>query len=345
MNQTSKSVINIQKLQELFGNYEIMKYFFMYALSPIGFLGLVLNIISLIIFKKKQLANKIVFNYIRYYLYTSIILCLQFFLGMFYCASPIFKFSDTFAAKFYAIRINFPIFSLFYFYNCFLDLIISIDRVSQFLPTFNLNKRFSHIRINVCLFLASLLLNASYFSVYSPAQYDFHIGANTTYSIFYTDLSSYGRSEIGQINILTIYVLRDIITLFIGLGFNVLAIVLLRRFVNNKKKFMEANKDKSIKDVKHVNLNLNLMVITMSLFSSLEHFLFLITYLHFYISKSNNYISVLLNLISLTFIIFKQFSNFFIFLIFNRIFRCEFLNLVLRRNKIAVLNSSTRNNS
>ena len=346
-NQTAIAIpnkISIQKIQELFGNYEIIDYFAIYGLSPIGLLGLILNIISLITFKKKQLSNKPCFDYIRHYLYTGILLSLLFFLRMFYLSPSYFKFADTFEAKFFNIRITFPIFSVIYFYNCFLDLIISMERAIQFLPKLNFINKFSHFKVSMCLFSVSLLLNASYFCVYSPAQYDFPLGANATYRVYYIDLSSYGRSQLGQINILAIYVLRDIITLFIGLGFNLTTIVLLRRFVKNKRN-LNTHKEQSSKDVKHVNLNVSYMVITMSLLASMEHFFFLLTYLYYYLSKSNNYVSVVLNLVSMTFILFKQVANFFIFFSFNKIFRCEFLNLILMKNTVITANSTSRNNN
>ena len=339
-NQTSEQAFSLTKLQELFGNYLISEQFYIYGIGPFGFLGLILNLISLITFKKRGLAKKPIFDFIRYYLYTSIILCFVFFICTFYLSPTFFKFADTIEAKIINIRMSFPVFSVVYFYNCFLDLIINIERASQFLPKLNFNK-ISHFKISVVLFLTSLLLNSSYFLVYTPAVYEMPISANSTLKIFYIDLSSYGRSQLGQVNILVVYGLRDIITLFIGLRFNVTTIVLLRRFVQ-KKKVLNAVSER-VKDVKHVSLNVTYMVITMSLLSSLEHFLFLLTYLNYYISNENSYVCNVLNIVSLSFILFKQFSNFFIFFIFNKIFRCEFLNLVLRKKVSVPLNTSSRN--
>ena len=338
-NQTSEQVFSLTKLQELFGNYLISEQFYIYGIGPFGLLGLVLNLISLITFKKRGLANKSIFDFIRYYLYSSIILCFIFFISTFYVSPTFFKFADTIEAKIINIRISFPLFSVVYFYNCFLDLFINIERASQFLPKLNFINKFSHFKISVGLFLTSLLLNSSYFLVYTPAVYELPISANSTLKIFYLDLSSYGRSQLGQINILVIYALRDIITLFIGLGFNLTTIVLLRSFLHKKRALNVV----SVLGAKHVNLKVNYMVITMSLLASLEHFLFLLTYLYYYLSNDNSYVSNVLNMVSLSFILFKQFSNFFIFLIFNKIFRCEFLNLVLRKNVSVPLNTSTRN--
>ena len=336
-------MFSFEKLHELFGNYLIAEYFFIYGISPVSLLALILNIISLITFKKRQFANKPIFNYIRYYLHTSIILCFIFLVSIFFVTPISFNFANTYEARFVYIRLSFPIFSVIYFYNCFLDLFISIERASQFVPKLNFINKYSQIKISLGLFLTSVLLNASYCLVYTPAVYEIPLDAKTSLKIIYTDLSSYGRTLLGEINILIVYALRDIITLLIGLGFNITTIVLLRRFVQ-KKKILNAVGEHSVKDVKHVSLNVTYMVITMSLLASLEHFLFLLTYLYFYLTNNNNLVCAILNQISLSFILFKQLANFFIFLIFNKIFRFEFLNCVFRKNISVSKNSSSRQN-
>ena len=132
---------------------------------------------------------------------------------------------------------NFPLFATFYFYASFLEIIISLVRCLNFTQKLQFIKETAPLRIAILLFLASVLINFPYFFAYVPNKISLPLADQQNITINFIDLSNFGKSQIGNVYILMIYVIRDIFTFFTGLLLNVLSIVLTRQHFKQKKKF------------------------------------------------------------------------------------------------------------
>ena len=140
------------------------------------------------------------------------------------------------------------------------------------------------------------------FFTYKPESFYVQL---LNYTIYYYDLTQFGRSKFGQINILFVYITRDVVILLIVIGLNIFIVILLNNYSKNKKE-MDIQSEKLML-INKKNKKITIMVIAMIISSSLEHLIFIITYFYYIISQ-DQYASAICNFVSLIAIILKQIS-------------------------------------
>ena len=125
-NNQTVPTIYLSKLQWLnvFGASFTIDSIKVYAYAPLAFLGLVLNIISFIVFNLKCFRKQPLYSYLRIFILNSILiegLQATIFLSktLYY-----FDFSNTYASLFYYSYLYKPILSTAYFYSTVLDVLI-----------------------------------------------------------------------------------------------------------------------------------------------------------------------------------------------------------------------------
>ena len=315
-NQTT-TIMYFSKLfwQELFGNYLILDYLYLYLLAPLGFSALILNLFCLRVFFRNEFKKKQIYSYLRAYLVSGSVVCLMLATNFLIRTPNILEFTNSKAARTFGLFFGFPVVVTFYFYSSLLDIYISLERVAQFLTNLTIIKRYKPVFVNVLLFILSVITNSVYYFTYVPGEYEAPLDAkNTKYKIYFTDLSAFGRTQYGQINVFAVYILRDVLTLFVCISLSIFSLVLVKRYVEHKKKTTQSKK------VKKINTRVTYMVILMLTISIFEHTIFIFTYIYSFLSN-NKYMSNIFNIITLASICVKQLSNAFIFFGFNKLFR------------------------
>ena len=319
---------------EHYGNYFYIDILYITVLCPVSVIGVFLNLITLKIFKSRCFSTKNVYKYFKVYTINSLIICFLFSINFLFRSPTILEYTNTYAVRLLGIKIMFPIFATIYFYLSILDIVISLERVSHFLIKLKKLHAFNPYKVCTWLFLINILINLIYILVYEPGHSNVNLNLQTNYSIYYNTLSTYGKTKIGQLNIAAIYILRDVVILFIVIILNVLSIILLNKYLKRRRIFLNVNAE-NISLMNSINTRLTVMVIVMLTISSLEHLLFSVNYFYFLI-KRDIFISNLCNMISIIGISVKQVSNFIILYLFNRVFRAKFKNIVRNffQNKI-----------
>jgi len=293
-NQTNTNIY-FSKLfwQELFGNYLIVDYLYLYVLAPLGFSALVLNLFCLKIFYRQEFKHNQIYSYLRSNLVSGSVVCFLFATNFLFRTPNILEFTNSKASRTFGLFFGFPVVVTFYLYSSLLDIYISFERVAQFLTSFTIIKRYKPVFVNVLLFILSVITNSVYYFTYVPGEYEVQLDAkNTKYKIYFTDLSAFGRTQYGQINVFVVYIFRDVFTLFLCIGLNVLSLVLVGRYVENRKKMT------SSLTVKNINTRATYMVIFMLTMSIFEHTIFIFTYFYSYL-YNNKHMSNILNMITL----------------------------------------------
>ena len=310
---------------EKYGNYFILDMLYISLFTPLAIIGFVLSVISLHIFSSKIFAKKCIYSYFRAYLVSSTIISFLFSVNFLHRSPSAFELSNTYTARYIGLTFSFPVFATFYYFNSILDVYISLERVTHFLPKLRIIRKLNPVFVCIFLFIFSLICNITYSQTYAPGEAIVYLDENTTYKIYFDKLTDFGHTAIGAINILAVYISRDVLTLILVIILNILSVTLMRRYLKARRMMFQVNEE-NITMMNAINTKLTNMVIAMSLMSSIEHSIFIITYLYWFISQDVK-MSVIFNFISLTSIALKQIANFFIFLIFNRVFRYELKKL------------------
>ena len=200
---------------EKYGNYWFIDVLYIALLCPLSVVALFLNILCFKIFNSKSFSAKNLYKYFKVYSIASVVICTIFSLNFLIRATTILEFTNSYVVRFIGMRIVFPVFAIIYFYLSILDIVISLERISHFLIILKSLRSYNPYKVCFLLFLVSLAVNLTYTFVYYPGSVDVKLANNTNYTIYYNALTSYGKSKIGQLNIIAVYLTRDVFILFV----------------------------------------------------------------------------------------------------------------------------------
>ena len=225
----------------IYGSTMVLDSLTFYVIGSFSVAGIFLNWFSFFIFTKKSFDSTPLFKYFKVYVINSSMTCLitstNFISGTYY----LFNFTNTYWAKSYACH-QFPyVLSTTYFNSAYLDIYLSLERLSNFIPRLNAKiKRIPYKKACILLFIISLLVNLPQYFVQETSFIDVKLNNSVEfYRIYIIDVSSFGKSLIGRVVSIIIWFLRDIFTLFMEIGINIFTIVLLKKNLNKKKFLIE----------------------------------------------------------------------------------------------------------
>ena len=216
-----------------------------------------------------------------------------------------------------------PVQSTFYFFNRVLDVYMSVERLTIFIIRIKLNKL--SWKITCFLILAfCLLINTPHIFIFKPKIVKVVLNAREIYSVTIWVKTNFAETLFGKSVLYLINSIRDIATLGLELFLNVLLIVLVKRHFNRKKSsefYVRIRKDFSRTD-----RNMIFMVAITSLLSAFQHLFFFACTSFLIEVKPSSYYSICYA--SLLMQSLKHSSNFFVFFIFNKLFRKAFKKLI-----------------
>jgi hypothetical protein len=327
---------------------------YLFAMTPIGLIGFVLNLLSFYVLMQKEFdrINEI-YVYFRVITINSAILNLlqaSLFTSMTY---RYLEFTNSFEALTYGSQVYLPVTNLLYLFGSCLDICISLQRCSIFIAKLKVLLKYPPKFVCLALFLFCFLINFAYFFVNVPSYFDAQLGPNTYYRIWFFDLSSYGKSLAGQLTQYVIYSIKDLMFLIIELFFNILSIVLFKKYLVNKSNRIITtvphsfaldfnNSGPQISQQEQIYIkekNMTLMVIIMCALSILVHLIYLVLAVYFSITV-NDYAVNYLAVAAFLMYTLKNFANFPILYMFNINFRKAFKKHVLKKKNIIFINQN-----
>jgi hypothetical protein len=333
MNSTNETLLD---WFTIFGSTLFLDSLSVYVNVPICLLGLVLNLLSFIIFSQKIFKSTPIFQFLRAYVLISASLCsvsATYFIGTTYY---IFEFTNSHWARFYGSRIFPYLFSEVFFYSGYLDIYLGLDRLFHFIPS--LKNRLNSIPVKVLfsvLLIVSLVFNLPMLFILEPSLLMVKLNDLKLFQIFFTNTSEFGKTLTAQIASYVLYFFRDVLTLVVEVSVNIATLVLLRKYMAKKQKVYSVRVasvrivfKKSVfklKGASSSNGRLTYMVLLISLLSSLSHFFSAYCTVSLIFSHDTTATAVC----STGFLIIsvRHFANFFVFIAFNNLFLNEFLNL------------------
>jgi hypothetical protein len=165
--------------------------------------------------------------------------------------------------------------------------------------------------------------------VFSPKSYSAQLGINETRVFHFYGHTEFADSLAGKIVIMTLYFVRDLVTLVFEISLNVWLILLVKKYQAKKSILLNRplpsqTSNLNIGEIRRYDLRVTIMVILMSLLSILAHsfiFIGLIYNLIYF-----NEVTIRLIAVANLFISVKHLSNFIILLLFNSKFRVSILD-------------------
>ena len=330
--------ISISNWLELFGSTYLHDFLYTYVLTATSILGFLLNILSFCILLKKNFYNKPIFHYLRIYVINSSIICLflsSTFLGITY---RLYEFTSAYQVYIYGLYVFIPFYNAFYLFNSLMDVFISLERLSIFLPKLKKLNSFSWKPTCLIMFFASVIINFPIFFIFDKASFSLKLNDIEVYKIWSFKLSDFAISVLGKVTQFLIYLVRDILTMGLEIFTNLITIVFMKKHFKTKKKvipnIMDNEESSALKKhISNAEKNLVQMVVIMCLLSILQHLFFIASTTYF--SLYQNKISIYLSYVSYQITSIKHLSNFFIFILFNHIFRNSFRKLFKRSKEIS----------
>ena len=322
-------------------------------ISPLGFIGFLLNMICFLTLVKINIKTNDIklYEYLKVYSLNSACICLI--LGFsFTTLSPrYFTFFYSPFVKFYRCRIFGYLMVSLIFYNNLLDILISLDRISIFTSRFDFHRKINPYNLSLILLVICFFIN-------SPLAFTYEILSDQS---FFTknvmnscSLNEIGRSMLGVILNMALIVLRDIILLGLEIIASILIIYFYRTFsktlpaslnnvkysISNEIFTLENNTRFSVSQTRNEiesrltfrqqsSRNFFIMTLILSILSIIAHLLGALVFIILIYSLVQNrllYYSIFcLGCFSL---VFKHLSNIFIFYYCNSFFRTQLRGMI-----------------
>ena len=317
------------------GSTLISDGFFLYMIPAWAVLNMILNIITFHALNKIKVkpGTRALYFYLKKYVFVCGLLSLG---GttMFITFSPRYiSFGLDYSSRLFKCQIQTPVLILLHFYAYILDILIIIERLSQFSNESNRTfiKKYSPYKITLISMIFCIIVNMpSFFWYYVESNEIFLLKARETPDrLIYCSQSDFLSSTLGYILSFLMLGINDILTLIVEMILNIVLIFFYVKFLKKKSQVITQTGSTRAKRIKQNNylssdLNLFLMTIFLSLISFTSHVFTAFSTFFILGFKTDGVSLSTITLVNSFISSFKYFSNFFVLYIFNVKFRDEF---------------------
>lgn len=310
---------------------------YIHFISPLSFIAMILNMLSLFIITKIRIKNATVnfYEYLKVNLINGIVMCL---IGgfVFVGYSPrYFPLSLSLIGRVYRCFIFNVLASSFYLFANMINLLILLDRLSIFIIRLKFYlKLLSPYKQMGLMFLFCVFVNwPLFFWNYIKQDDEFYSGAldvENLNSFTFCGRTDFYKSLFGKIVSVVSFFIQDGIELALEVSLNVFTIVYYIRFIKNKPTTLNPqNNRRNQENTRTTSSDRKLVIMTLYLssLSIIAHMIALVRSIIILNNSVNPSVSFMIILLGVLSKGLSQFSNFFIFYIFNRNFRNAFKKL------------------
>ena len=329
---------------------------YLFAITPLGILGFISNILCFYILRNKEFENKSIFSYFKVISINSSFLCLvqaTLFTSLTYRYFPFF---NSYEANWYCTVIYLPVSNINLLFGSMLDICLSLERCSVFSVRIKSFFKPKVYKLSLALFAVSVLIGLPYFFVNIPHYYDWPIGKDLYYRIYSWTVTDFGESLAGEIITYLILIVRDLIFLIAETVLNLITLVLFSKYLKNRARIFvnsnptntthvvssvgaqhsqgnekkdEANKKYNVghhaQKFSSQDKSLTIMIIAICFFSIIIHIFYLAANLTLF--SNNSYDSSSIGSFVVFLSTFKHFSNILFLYFFNPNFKKVFKNI------------------
>lgn len=344
MNQTlNTNTINLNDtefIREIFlkviGSSWLYDSLYLFLIVPMGVFGTILNVISLVIFSRKEFIRVLLFQYFRIYTFISLVLSGTLSCAFFMSPRHLFNLSTSYSARIYkCLILPSYILPLFLLFSNSMGILVNLERASNFSNRFLRFKNTSPYLTSSILFIICVIVNLPTHFLVTPASDQEVRDAQLSYENVIKFRGVCLRNPIsltiwGRVISIFGFAIKGVLVLILDISSNLASAYYLRKYhvkkielTNNTDTNVTKSAKKKEKEEKRekVRLNHTYMTIYLTLFAILMHLVIFSADLVIFFFSTNA--SVLFAFTFLTFFVaaFKQIVNFLFFYFFNRKFR------------------------
>lgn len=221
-----------------------------------GAVGFLLNSICLYIYRDRREFSLPIFDYLRVYTLNSTIIG---FLSTFVFVSTSGRFirwTNTYQSFAFFLYFDYQIINLGYFFGTMLDILITIDRVCILKPKIRrlwLKMPSPYILCLICL-ICTVIINWPYYLTFTPAKLQIPVftdrSRNRTQlvTIWYTTVTSFKKSQLGETILSILYAFRDIFLMVLDTVLSIYSVYTLSVYLDKKSKLLGAQVNSKITD-------------------------------------------------------------------------------------------------
>ena len=320
-----------------------------FLITPIGFIAMCLNFISLIVFQRINNQTNLI-KYFRVYTFLSFVACL---IGMFYFITSVryFNFVNTYWISFYTCIVCQYLITIDFYANI-LNCLILLERISHFKEKLKKFSDYNPYIICLIAFLICNLINLPYIFYYPPREDKEYQDAMADFNLSSSNFTYCGRNQFlqtipGQIILFIVILIRDFVTLLLEFGISIASIMYFKGYVKKKRSLLiltnqlnlrnnsscnyESQRyslsinDFRLNESENFNSKLTKMTIYLALCSLLLHLTVTLSYIiSFSLFDNNSLMSNYLSILSLLVASVKYISYFLFYYNFLRSFRYYF---------------------
>ena len=317
MNSTNETFYPLDYWLSLYGFPNIVDAIVAYAITPVWLFSLIFSLFSLFVLLKTPFLASHFFSFMRLYVTNCLVLSALSLTTILVFTRRCFGITNTYEAVFFGVYVYSTAQNSLYLFSSCIEICLVIEKVLYMLPrSFRRIKLISFNNFFLILFIICIAVNIPGIFLYEPAFADIQLDQNAPFRLWYVVPTSFSFSLAGEVLNYFGYIFRDILPMALKIVVNFLSIVLVGKYVRNKRRIRAANSNMVNFDRKQTYVAL-----IMSTFSVLEHILYISSYVLFFFYYYE--LSNLVYTFALLFIAIKHLLIFFILLAFNNLFRNE----------------------
>ena len=260
MQNITKTMTNSTEFQDyddkfylIIGSTWVYDSIYLFIISPWYFISLFLNMFSFFVFTKIKQNQKTRKFYIYLKIYVLDCALMSVFGSTLFVSysARYFQFSLGFVARIFRCQIYNSVVTLLYYYSNILDILITFERLSQFIlkPNTFFNK-FSPYKACLIGFVFCFILDSpAYLWNYVITDEEFYQGARDLENIesfSYCGRSEFVKSNLGGILSLVMIIIRDLLTVIFEIMLNIYSIYYYRMFLQRKNQLAAIGQISSI---------------------------------------------------------------------------------------------------
>jgi hypothetical protein len=324
MNQINQSA-NLRQL--LLANLVGTSGFGVYSVMPMSILGSIFNLISLVIFLKKDFRTISLFKYMQIYTWASLTVTVAFPIGfLFFDLTHFYNIAISYMGRFYRCYFITSFETLFFFFTNALEIFFNVERAVTFSNNHQSYKKQSAYTICFITFIVCLIVNV-------PSNLNIEIVAEDLIFVLLKlcKTTSFGQSSHGKILLFISYFIQGPLILILAIASAITSFVCFQMFLKKKSELngtmTRVNTDNIENDSRKQRTqdkkekNLLRMTLYLTLFSVIVHTVQFTTQVVTFIFTLNASLSTIFATVYGILIISKLSTNIFFFYKFNSSFR------------------------
>lgn len=312
---------SVDELLTAFGSTWALDHINIYPFTFFGIVGLFLNLFGLLVFVNSRFQLQL-YKYMRVYSLVNALICLFSSFWFINISIRVFPFTNSYWTQVLSVKVLLPLTNLLYFYSGCLDVLILVERISQYNVKVKQFFKLSPYVQCIIFLVVCTVLDFAYFWFYDAMCQTLPVRDIGNYTIcFYKD-SQFTKSTLGQFFTFFLIALRDVILLLVIIILNIYLNWSFKKFMLKKASSTTSSSTPATPSgSSSPEKKLIIMVTVVCFLTIIEHALVILSILVSYVAESDVILQLIFLDMCALFWPIKRCLDFLIYAAFNYNFR------------------------